>query len=356
MASTGLLIGLGALGLGALYLSRKAATPAGGTSACDALCAAAATQGIPAELCKQGVSYRACQAAGGLWDALSSFVSGPDWAAMDADNIKLNGEVELALGPLGDRTVEPVTRSAALHGTVLRFKNGGVPFKGFPGWEKCAAGTHNMLSDGPLLTLDPTSGKWVTMIAANAFTGGSGDATSAGPFAANRKVTLPAISSSGNKLAGGLGLGAAKSIDELAFPVPLSSGEQGFYAQGVAFKCPAGTSPQWKLHDKRTGGGPPPCVAADGSGGWVSSGPQAGAGYATGTQTQVAACTDPSFTWVNDGGGAGHWAKLGVGQTRNLAGSPCAPSSPVGSGRAPLPADRDLASFLSSVVTGGPRT
>lgn len=258
------------LGVGALVVvrSRKAAASSGDSSACDAICDAAASQGVPADLCKQGVTYQLCKASGGLLGDLIGAFSGRDWAADDAENKKLNGEVELVLGPLADRTIIPTTRAPGLHGTVLRFKSGAVPFRGWPGWEKCAPGTHDMASSGPLLTLDPVTNRWVPMVATAAFQGGQGDPTSAGPFTPDRQFTMPAVTSGMVAQQQAFIDSAQKTVTEPAFPLPIPSGSRGYYAQGIAFVCPSGTSPQWGLRDHRASGGPPPCVGADGSGGW----------------------------------------------------------------------------------------
>lgn len=266
---------------GVLIVRAKASASSGsGSSACDAICTAAASQGVPIDACKDGAAYQACKAGSGILDWLSNAFSGPDWAKMDAENIKLNGAIELPLGPLAGRTVQLASRLPAMHGTVLRFANGGVPFKGFPGWEKCKPGTHNMLSDGAALVIDPSTGKWSAMVPANAFSGAIGDPTRGGPFTADHIFHEPALSESSLG-----GLNRPLDVNEAPFPQSLDGGLQGYYAGGKPFTCPAGTTPQWNLRDQRSISGPPPCVGPDGTGGWSSSGPQVGVSATSGNES-----------------------------------------------------------------------
>lgn len=316
-------------GVGVVLIARQAAAKkSGGSSACDAICTAAAAQGVPVDACKDGAAYQACQAANGVWDWLSNVFSGPDWAKMDADNLKLNGAIELPLGPLGDRTVNPITRGAGLHGTVLRFKNGGVPFKGFPGWEKCAKGTHDMLEGGTLLVLDPSTGKWSQLVASAAFTGGIGDPTRGGPFTADHIFHAPGVIGDGSYGAStsiGAPLAGNKDIAEAPFPLALDGNAQGYYAAGKPFTCPAGTSPQWNLRDQRTSGGPPPCVGPDGTGGWSSSGPSTNITQ-TGTTKNLGGCpVAAGYTYDKTAAGAWFIRRLAAGETQNQG--PCAQKS-----------------------------
>ena len=314
---------LGAVGVGGVVLfvrSRQKTTSDGNGGACDALCAAAASQGIPESACKEGLMYRACKAAGGVLE----WIEGPDWAAMDAQNKALNGDVELELGPLGGRTVNPITRNPALHGTVLRFKNGGVPFAGAPGWEKCAPGTQNMYEGGGV-TLDIATGKWTPTVMSAAFSGATGDPTSVGPFTADRKLTLPPVVGGGsvagqNKLIST----APKTITEAPFPLPLAGAAQGYYWQGQPFVCDQGIDPN--ATDHRDGSaGRPVCVGA------FASTPQGrafglqGQGHAISSQTFDCSNVPPDMTWIDATASTpGHWERMRSGQTQNLG--PCAPA------------------------------
>lgn len=289
MAFPWLTVGIvGAAGVGAvLYARSKAAASTSGSSPCDAICEAAASQGIPVDACKDGAAYQACKAGLGIWNDISEWFNGPDWEAMDAQNKKLNGEVELALGPLAGRTVAAINRMPAMHGTVLRFKNGGVPFKGFPGWELCAPGTLDMFATSGTsgcLVLDMATGQWVPLDPSAAFTGRTGDPTSGGPFTADHTVTLPTVVGGatlpgGMKVPGGIG---PKKLNELPFPLPLAGAAQGYYWQGVPFVCAAGTSPDWNVHDHRDGGAPPPCAPGGHVAVNVPTGPVLGAGQSGG--------------------------------------------------------------------------
>lgn len=117
----------------------------------------------PCEALK-GVSpsaYEACTAALGVGGAVLNILKGTvNYGAADAggkwdkENIALNGGVEIPL----DKTLKQrvmgysstsgqlATVFSPLGGSALKYKNGGVPFKGFPGWELCAPGTHDLFN------------------------------------------------------------------------------------------------------------------------------------------------------------------------------------------------------------------
>ena len=142
----GLLIG-GVL-IGAMELRRRAAATAGGAapptgSPCDKL---QAFGPYAYAYCKAG------EAVKGIGEKIWGGIDHPGESSEDdANNIALNGGVDLPL------TAEVLARTAQVQnntssaggpllfrGSAIRYKNGGVPFNGFPGYEKCAPGTKNM--------------------------------------------------------------------------------------------------------------------------------------------------------------------------------------------------------------------
>lgn len=228
------------LGAGFLYARSKAAPP-------------------PSDKCAKE------KAIGGVWGpvfgAISGFVcendlnhngvlkwlglDGRDSKEIDADNKAKNGEVELELGALARRNICRSTDVRtqkydlrSLRGTVLRFKNGCVPFKGFPGWEKCAAGTTSNTADG---CADPKRYGWGRIGgdgkcapndgcgklydgrgASQAFTGDQGDPFTAGPFWAGEQIT------------------SLDEFDQFPFPLPIPPGGSGWYHAGYPLTCPQG--------------------------------------------------------------------------------------------------------------------
>lgn len=139
----GLAVGGAVIGA-VVWRNRQAKTEA--PSATDGLCAAASKLGLPREACEAGVGI-----IGTIGNALGGLLSA-DWAARDAENKRLNGEVEIPLdAELVKRSIQYsqiANSQPGLKGSVIRFKNGGVPFRGAPGWEKCAPGTHSMILRG----------------------------------------------------------------------------------------------------------------------------------------------------------------------------------------------------------------
>lgn len=159
--AAGLAVGGGGLLLVA-YARQKAAAQGQGGSLCESFLAplaAAAGYPIPPEACKFSAVDKVLGAvAGAVGDAFKSE------AERDADNRARNGAVELELREdvkklaIGGDTVNGQPRiGTRLRGSVLRFQSGCVPFKGAPGWAKCAAGTHDMAPAGRYWNVDPAN-------------------------------------------------------------------------------------------------------------------------------------------------------------------------------------------------------
>lgn len=146
-----LLVGVGALGVGVLYVRKRqadaaaaAAAPTGTESACALAAKAAAAAGLP-------FSDAACQGVVGVLGEVAdaAFYSDADRIAdlksADEKNKALNGEVELANSYVVKSNYDGAQAyGTELAGSVLRFKSGCAPFRGAPGWEKCAPGTVDM--------------------------------------------------------------------------------------------------------------------------------------------------------------------------------------------------------------------
>jgi len=144
--------GLAVGGLGVLLLRQRLAAQT--SSSCATIQQMGASVGfyVPASVC-------------GPIDAALEWVKDKlkGWDAKDAENRQLNGGIELELDPRlarGAVALEVTPGSGGmgrpqgidhmakmvpqLKGKSLRMKNGCVPFRGAPGWERCAEGTHDM--------------------------------------------------------------------------------------------------------------------------------------------------------------------------------------------------------------------
>lgn len=157
--------GLVVVGGAAFVAYRNQKAQAQNTSACgsvQALAAAAFGFYIPPEACPaidKGLG-------------LVGEVLGNTERAKDDENKRLNGEVDIALDAATKRIALAVypkkgatnagkglslpdsfSTGPMLLGTVLRFKNGGVPFKGHPDFAKCVPGTNDMGAPGATQTM-----------------------------------------------------------------------------------------------------------------------------------------------------------------------------------------------------------
>lgn len=248
-------IGVGVGGL-ALALRRKE-TPAppksdGGKDPCDAL-AAVGPEAVAA--CKGLKGF------GSIIQGVADLLDGPDWAKRDEKNRALNGEVELPLGALDERSwcatkTMPLARHRYLHGTVARFSNGCVPFEGAAGWEACAPGTEDMHSscggstEGQRVRTPLDGGaehdpdhpdKVIGTPALNhAFSTGAHDPMTAGPFRPGGTDYM-------------LEYGATQRRPS-KFALPIGPGQLGWIVAGKPMVCPADQVPA-KIRDHRAGGG-----------------------------------------------------------------------------------------------------
>jgi hypothetical protein len=314
-----IVIGLATGGLALLYWRNKNAPPQlPSGDACDALCSAQSlATGITPELCRAGLAYKACKAAGGALGAVKDAIT-TDWARYDRENRELNGELETPL-PVGvqQRVTVNGTGVQGLHGSATKFKNGCVPFEGAPGWEKCAPGTHSMVSSGGGLRTRRVNDIAATEPAelGRAFTRAGGDPLWQGPFTSDGLTPIDFKSPTGQTL--------TTSVPS-KFDLPLAQGETGWIAEGVAFKCPAGTEPAWGVRDHRTGAPPAPCTK-DGKSPYDGAIPPP---VDTGSTQTVVACgangeAPAGFTWDPTLGG--FWRRPMVGESINPG--PCASST-----------------------------
>lgn len=140
------LVGGAAVGLGVLYVrSARAARSSPGGSFCASVLQPAA----------RTVGYDVPPAACGVVDKLAERVANAfkSWEDKDRENRRLNGEPETLLVDAVAAAAVAVDPNAVgggtapmLRGSVLRFRNGCVPFAGHPDKAKCAPGTFSMLT------------------------------------------------------------------------------------------------------------------------------------------------------------------------------------------------------------------
>lgn len=267
-------------------------------------------------------AYLACKALSGI------HLGEKDWTADDEDNKRLNGEIDLpAKGVQWLAMSSALAKTPYLNGTVLRFKNGCVPIKGAPGWERCAQGTHNMTfsGDGYMWFAVGSDGERVGIEAdpSATFSGRVGDVTT-GPV-----------------IAGLQGWQGAKEARDL-FPLPLKPDEDGWWWKGRAFKCkhvvdhrsgsmingvPRPVFPAWgKLGSDGmptcgwvVSDEPPPPVASSGGGEWWNP-------VQSHTELRCSGGKAPAgYTWVDaTSSRPGHWERLRAGQAPNNG--PCDPN------------------------------
>lgn len=139
----------GAIVVGATVIAirNEKAKQADGSNCGAVQALAAATIGflIPPEAC--GAIDAALGVGGQVIGSVLDGLKGE--ATKDRENRALNGEIELELTAECKSIAFTLDISGTearplLGGSVLRFKNGGVPFAGHPDFAKCAAGTHDM--------------------------------------------------------------------------------------------------------------------------------------------------------------------------------------------------------------------
>lgn len=304
------LVGLGAGALLAWLRNRAVLVPPPSTSACDAL------RSVDMR------AYNACVVASGAFDVLKAILPTDqlsadsakkrhdDYVARDASNKSLNGAVDIPVTPamtnclgfqthadsnggvadvgIGDQPTFPVI--APLQGTVLRFKNGCVPYAGAPGFEKCVPGTQDMFAGNGVITYDNNASdvpKFRFQAVPSTLGTGqlSGKAIKAditndpnGQFGAwDRDDGMPVQTVVGDPSTGivkqRLPYCAAATL-QASFPLPIQAGGPFGYKAGVPWTCPAGTLPDFAagslpnaaVRDHRTQGqGPVSCVPLDGS-------------------------------------------------------------------------------------------
>jgi len=196
---------------------------------------------------------KALQVAAKVGAAIVDALDGPDWDKMDKENKAANGEVELPLDA-GLKTFSMCRNPAAggemhwalLNGSVLRFKNGCVPFEGAQGWALCAAGTKNMfrkcddlwhkMPETPIhggdwtLPLDQKGEHrmvdvWARAIGAMV----PGDPTTYGPIRAGESDWRYTWSTGKRR--------------PIKFPLPIPTGKVGWYLGGRAIVCDEGVLP-----------------------------------------------------------------------------------------------------------------
>lgn len=239
---------------------KKAAEPAPGAPASsDDACAA--LKGV------NSTAYDACRAGTGIWKIFGAVAQyfDPKFKERDVGNIAKNGEVEIPLSSGAQSCIGWATMNGGsvgyqpLQGTVLKFKNGCVPFAGARGWEKCAAGTSSMWGGSGNVSWghDPNqkdfpSGNY-EMIAADLMLGSH---------------TAETDRSDGNKMlyrgdpaTGMLFPGSFSGKCGKNFPLTIPVGGTAGYYRGHPFTCPANTTPQLVKVAANTPYAPPKCAA-----------------------------------------------------------------------------------------------
>ena len=357
MASTALIVGgLAAAGAVAyiLYKRSQAKPKSDCQKACDALldgaektaCEAACNVDVTQLLGGFGdLAYTVANAIPGVSDKSQDFVKALD--ADDATNRNLNGDVEMWLPPeLRSPPIGKASGVQTMQGSVLRFKNGCVPFSYAPGFEKCNTGTKSMwvrevqdragaaghYNTGifPAFANETLANEFVTehdlgneeapnskaqLLSGQALTG-YGDASTQGPFPAGAKIGARPCSSADK----------VKSTSGLCAETTVPDGSVGWLFRGRPMICPQGQAPGlWAPDGKpRSNIDPretPPCVP---SGRYTKTG---GSISSTGGAQQ--ACPPPAgFTWSKATDGTWYLRRLRVGETYTGACPPGASSGP----------------------------
>jgi hypothetical protein len=265
---------------------------------------------ISPEACQAGIS-----AGGKLLDVIGTLNDNTKEAEeriarFDAENVALNGEVEIVNGVpqlAGSTATRTATWPRPTTGSALRFANGCEPFAGAPGWNKCAPGTHDM-------RVSQADRRW----------GSSSERARAAsrPDAPANPDNLVAW---GSLLTGSVN--PRYPDPSTAGPIPRPDGLL-YYVRGKAITCPAGSAPaMWDANgnpigDHRTG---TPACAPGGVSSFVpsSSPPPASTQYGSNGQTQ-GACVNgqppAGFTW--DPSAGGFLRRLKVGETPNPCPNP----------------------------------
>jgi hypothetical protein len=240
-------------------------------------------------------------------------------ASRDAKNLQLNGDVE-------------IPQQQGLQGSVLRFKNGCVPYAGAPGFGKCAPGTQSMWMHDTHTAIDAydyTQPAFRNPSDRDAWLHGGWDKLSS----AERGVQVGGVRVHAAALLTG-------STDPTA-PDPATSGSAvagaGWtgYVKGRPVTCPAGQAPAlWDangkpIRDQRDG--TPPC-APDGVSSFTPSSspppPSVGGGTApvSSTPTCDGANAPAGYTYAQTSTGAWYLRRLADGETPNAG--PCAAADP----------------------------
>jgi len=257
------IIGGAAVGVGFLYLrSKQAAKDTKPPSTCDGISAIGDKLGVP-------IPKGLCEGLGGIVEGIGAAIGTTEAEVKrwDADNAVKNGAVTVPISKLvrnmsytniGGTTVAAggagglATRTPALRGTALEFKNGCTPFEGSSGWSKCAPGTHDMLVDAARSDLN-------------------GYPVMRGPR--TNVKTSPAYIMSGSKDTKKLDVTTGGPFkpgadgNSSSFPIPIPAGHLGWIYRGRAFTCPEPVDPDWTIRDHRAGVEVPVCVGAFGGSG-----------------------------------------------------------------------------------------
>lgn len=312
------IIGGALVGVGVLWWRNRQAQedtrapgPSGGElgdTACALAKKAALAAGLP-------WSDAACSVVTDIVEALPFAPSAQEHRARveeyDAKNRELNGPVAL---PMAGQV------SIANQGTVLRFANGCVPFRGAAGWEACAPGTNSMWPT------DTDPGKISEVRAGPQF--GTAEAKRAWQ-AANEPDDVPITPQA--LLSGDVTTQNPDPSTVIAWEL---DGSSSGYFRGEAFACPPGQAPAlWDAQGNVIGwkrAGVPPCAPGGVSEFVPSSAPPpattgtmstdgSGERLWTGMECGPNGTAPAGYTWTGS-----TWRRLAAGETPNPG--PCAPT------------------------------
>lgn len=220
----------------------------GGKSPCDYL------KGNPS-------AYASCLALQGGVEIIDGFIDmlpdgpGDEFRAKDAKNRELNGKVKVPLvqqvrscldTSYGHPTSNgPATGFVPLWGTALEFENGCTPFKGSPGWSKCAPGTAHMMIGESYRSKDADNYDPVTRTVNWEMRGSSEHVMTGDRYRDGDKLVVDPSSGKYFAAAAGGNCGV-----KTPFPLPIPEGGEGWFYKGRPFVVPAGAWPDFDNLDE----------------------------------------------------------------------------------------------------------
>jgi hypothetical protein len=316
----GILLGAGVAGVGVLALRARARAaaapqqpPSTSSTACELAAKAAAAAGLP-------FSADACAGILGTVGAIGEAVfysaddQARDIAAAATKNDQLNGEIAIPMDPYVTRFVSG-KGNPAIYGNALRYANGCEPFKGAPGWSKCAPGTRSLFGPASF------RGSELGVVAL---------APAQQPGKPDRGVEVDAGDNGGQRMLTG-SLDPKNPDPATRGPFRNSAGGNDYLIRGRRMTCPAGEAPAlWDADGNPVRDQRELRCAPGGVSSWQASTSAPPATVPGETDRTALGCIGDQppagYTWVAATSTTpGHWERLQAGQTPNPG--PCATSS-----------------------------